>query len=156
LFLDIGSSTPSRACGARAVLNLSDGLPWLRGPAASDAAGWAEEDAMRSTQPVRAPDDGGAPVWTRAKRKSGNPAMGFIGGALVLFALLMIVLTALNGGSFAKGGGQIDGWVAAVVNTVTGAKSKAVAMDQATPVEPASAPAASQPAPAAAPAPTKP
>jgi hypothetical protein len=107
---------------------------------------------MQPTQPVRAQDDGGAPVWTRAKRKSGNPVMGFIGGALVLFALLMIVLTALNGGSFAKGGGQIDGWIASVVNTVTGAKSKAVAMDQATPVEPASAPATSQPAPSPTPA----
>jgi hypothetical protein len=107
---------------------------------------------MRSTQPARAPDDGGAPVWTRARRKSGNPAMGFIGGALVLFALLMIVLTALNGGSFAKGGAQVDGWVASVVNTVTGARSKAVAMDQATPVEPASAPASSQPAPSSTPA----
>ena len=107
---------------------------------------------MQSTQPVRAPDDGGAPVWTRARRKRGNPVMGFIGGALVLFALLMIVLTALNGGSFGKGGAQVDGWVAAVVNTVTGARSKAVAMDQATPVEPASAPAASQPAPSPTPA----
>jgi hypothetical protein len=107
---------------------------------------------MRPIQPVRAPDDGGAPIWTRAKRKSSNPVMGFIGGALVLFALLMIVLTALNGGSFAKGGGQIDGWIGSVVNTVTGAKSKAVAMDQATPVEPASAPTSSQPAAAAAPA----
>jgi hypothetical protein len=106
---------------------------------------------MRSTQPVRAPDDGGAPVWARARRKSGNPATNFIGAVLLLFALLMIVLTALNGGSFAKGGAQIDGWVASVANTVTGAKSKAVAMDQATPVEPASAPASSQPAPSSAP-----
>ena len=105
---------------------------------------------MRTTQPLRAPEDGGAPVWTRARRKSGNPVMSFIGGALVLFALLMIVLTALNGGSFARGGGQVDGWIASAVNAVTGAKSKAVAMDQATPVEPASAPASSQPAPAAA------
>jgi hypothetical protein len=79
--------------------------------------------------------------------------MGFIGGALVLFALLMIVLTAVNGGSFARGGGQIDGWISSVVNAVTGAKSKAVAMDQATPVEPASAPVTSQPAAASSPPP---
>ena len=108
---------------------------------------------MRTTQPFRAPDDGGAPVWTRARRKSGNPVMGYIGAVLILFALLIIGLTALNGGSFAKGGAQVDGWVASVVNSVTGAQSKAVAMDQATPVEPASAPAASQPAASSAPAP---
>jgi len=111
---------------------------------------------MQSTKPVQAPDDGGAPVWARAKRKHGAPAIGLISGALILFALLMIVLTALNGGSFTKGGAQVDGWVASVVNTVTGAKSKAVAMDQATPVEPASAPASSQPAPTPAPAAAKP
>jgi len=125
-----------------------------RGPAASEVADWVEEDAMRTTQPLRSPDDGGAPVWTRARRKHGNPVMGFIGALLIFFALLMIVLTALNGGSFGKGGAQVDGWLASVVNTVTGAKSKAVAMDQAPPVEPASAPASSQPAsaPASAPA----
>lgn len=107
---------------------------------------------MRTTQPVRAPDDGGAPVWTRARRKSRNPAivfintvMGLISAALVLFAILTIVLMVRNGGSFAKGGAQLDAWV--------GPKSKAVAMDQATPVEPASAPASSQPAASPPPAP---
>jgi hypothetical protein len=112
---------------------------------------------MRATQAVQAPDDGGAPVWTRARRKRSNPVMGFIGAVLILFALLVIGLTALNGGSFGKGGAQVDGWVASAVNAVTGARSKvaskAVAMDQATPVEPASAPASSAPAPAASPAP---
>lgn len=104
---------------------------------------------MQSRQPVGAPDDGGAPVWTRARRKSGHPLTNFVGAVLILFALVMIVLTALNGGSFGKGGAQVDGWFASVTNAVTGARSKAVAMDQATPVEPASAPASSQPAPAA-------
>ena len=109
---------------------------------------------MRSTQPVQAPEDGGAPVWTRSRRKSsGNPLMNFIGAVLILFALLLIVLTALNGGSFGKGGAQVDGWVGSVVNAVTGAKSKAVAMDQAPAVEPASAPASSAPAAAASSAP---
>jgi hypothetical protein len=135
-----------------ATLILDYGLSWLRGPAASEAAGRAEEDAMRATQPVQAPDDGGAPVWTRARRKSSNPLMNLVGFVLILFALLIIVLTALNGGSFAKGGGQVDGWIASVTNAVTGAKAKAVAMDQATPVEPASAPASSAPAPAQPPA----
>jgi hypothetical protein len=131
---------------AWAILNLDYELSWLREPATPDAAGRAEEDAMRSTQPVQAAEDGGAPVWARAKRKSGHPLTNFLGAVLILFALLMILLTALNGGSFGKGGAQVDGWVGSVVNAVTGAKSKAVAMDQAPAVEPASAPAASQPA----------
>lgn len=108
---------------------------------------------MRSRQPAWAPDDGGAPVWTRARRKSGHPLTNFVGAVLILFALVMIVLTAVNGGSFGKGGAQVDGWFASLTNAVTGAKSKAVAMDQATPVEPASAPVSSQPAPSSAPPP---
>jgi hypothetical protein len=111
---------------------------------------------MRSTQPVQAPDDGGAPVWTRARRKSGSPLANLVGAVLILFALLMIVLTALNGGSFGKGGAQVDGWIGSLANAVTGARSKAVAMDQATPVEPASAPAQSPPRPPAQPAVAKP
>lgn len=106
---------------------------------------------MQSRQPVEAAEDGGAPVWTRARRKQGHPATNFVGAVLILFALAMLVLTAVNGGSFGRGGAQVDGWIASVTNAVTGARSKAVAMDQATPVEPASAPAASQPAASSAP-----
>jgi hypothetical protein len=101
---------------------------------------------MRLPEAVRMPDDSGGPIWTRSKRKSGNPFLGFIGWVLALVGLLTLVMAAVDGG-FAKGGAQVDGWISGVANSVTGVKSKATAMDQATPVEPASAPASSAPAP---------
>jgi hypothetical protein len=100
---------------------------------------------MRLPDAVRMPDDASGPVWTRSKKRGGNPIVGFIGFVLGLVGLLTLVLAAVDGG-FAKGGAQVDGWIGGVANMVSGAKSKAVAMDNSTPVEPASAPASSQPA----------
>jgi hypothetical protein len=113
---------------------------------------------MRLPEAARSAADAAGPVWTRAKKKRGNPFFRFLVGLLALIALLVLVLAGVDR-SFAKAGGRIDGWICAVVHQVTGAKAKAAAMDQTTPVEPASAPAAPpatlkpQAAPAAATAP---
>lgn len=100
---------------------------------------------MRLPEIARAAEDGAGPVWTRAKKKHrGNPFFRLLGWLLALAGLLVIVLAIVDG-SFAKGGARIDGWIGALTHSVRGVKSKAVAMDQATPVEPASAPASSKP-----------
>jgi hypothetical protein len=95
---------------------------------------------MRLPEAARAADDAAGPVWTRAKKKRGNPFFRLLVTVLALIGLLTLVLAGVDR-SFAKGGARIDGWICAVVHKVTGAKAKAVAMDQVTPVEPASAPA---------------
>jgi hypothetical protein len=105
---------------------------------------------MRLPEAARATDDGAGPIWTRAKKKRGNPFFRFLVAVLALIGLITLVQAGVDR-SFAKAGARIDGWICAGVHQVTGAKAKAVAMDQATPVEPASAPASVKPqaAPAA-------
>lgn len=99
---------------------------------------------MKSPQITRSAADDAGPVWTRAKKKGANPILGFVGFVLALFGALVLVLAALNG-SFSKGGAQVDGWFGMVSDKTGLGKPRPVAMDQATPVEPASAPASSAP-----------
>jgi hypothetical protein len=106
---------------------------------------------MRLPEAVRAPDDGGAPIWTRSRKSRGNPLLRALVTILALVGLLTLVLAGVDR-SFAKGGGRIDGWICAVAKSVGGAKAKATAMDQSTPVEPASAPASAPATSSAAPA----
>jgi hypothetical protein len=102
---------------------------------------------MRLPEAVRAPDDA-APIWTRAKKSRGNPILRLILAILVIVGLLTLVLAGVDQ-SFAKGGQRVDDLIGSIVHSITGAKAKATAMDQVTPSEPASAPAAASSAPAA-------
>jgi biopolymer transport protein ExbB/TolQ len=82
---------------------------------------------MRFPEVVRMAEDGvSAPVWARSK-KSGGGAGGFIGlivFLLALFGVLILALAGMNHWSFAKAGGQIDGWVCQVVAKVHGGAAK--------------------------------
>lgn len=98
---------------------------------------------MRLPQAVRASDGGSGPVWTRAKARGRNPVGGFIGGILALIGLVVLALAILNGG-FGKGGAVLDGWLGGITHAF-GGKTNVAAMDNSMPVEPASAPASSQP-----------
>ncbi len=93
-------------------------------------------------------DQGGAPVWARARKSRGNPLVNVITVVLALFGALSLILAGVDH-SFSRGGARLDGWIGSISAKITGAKAKVTAMDQSAPVEPASAPAAAKVAAAA-------
>lgn len=103
---------------------------------------------MRFPEAARMAEDGGhSPVWARTKRSGGGGAgiFGFLLFLLALFGLLVVAMAGMNHWSFARAGGQIDGWICTVVAKVHGQKAASTPASAPAPVAAVATPAAGAP-----------